>query len=99
MSKEKIIDKKVEIVWVDSTMRNDWVEIEKARDEVEPDSMECRSVGYVFHEDDEKIVLVGHQASGRTNKDLANVADAMSIPKVAITRITTLVLGKVKTNG
>lgn len=74
----------VQVDWIDSTSLSDgWDSIEHYVEMGE--SLICKTVGYLIHEDDEKIIL----AMGY-NPDNDEVNQATSIPAVTVTKITDL---------
>lgn len=74
----------VVVDWVDSQMSSGWHDVESMLSSVKDGDLLCRSVGYVFLDADDRLVLIGHQA------DNGNVGDAMTIPKSAIKTVTTI---------
>lgn len=74
---------RVEVEWIDSNSVTGWhPETEALMDIERPDHMLCCSIGYVIHEDENKLVITnGFAAQGAGLRD---VGDVMSIPKVAI---------------
>lgn len=74
----------VEVVWIDSNTIGGWHRTADMLASVTDGAMECRSVGYVFFENDERLVLIGDQ------NDNDQVAEAMTIPKVAIKSVRDL---------
>lgn len=74
----------VEVVWTDSNMAGGWHSVADMRATVVQGAMECRTAGYLFHEQEDRVTIVCNQA------DNENVADAMSIPRSAIKSMTML---------
>lgn len=78
-----LLNKIVEVSWVDSCTNGQWAPPEFHLKESNPTM--CRSVGYVLVDEPSRLVLV-------QNKSLStgHIADTMSIPRVAVKKIRVL---------
>jgi hypothetical protein len=81
-----ILCKLVAVAWVDSGLRPGWEELEALRTELgkSESAVHCRSVGWVVHEDECRLVI----ASSQNNSD--QVAGGMDIPRSAIVSVVRL---------
>ena len=68
------------VEWVDSTGFSGWHKIEDVRVLA---ALNCRSIGFVVHENDHSVYLSG-SLDGQEGTSL-RVMDALAIPKVSIT--------------
>lgn len=80
------------VEWVDSSGRGHWHAMKEARDLV-PDR--CTTVGFVLTESDDYLTLI-QSFTNRKEEDDNQADNAISIPKVAITKMETLGLIKVR---
>ena len=64
--------------WRDSQIASGWDSPDEMRQRVSSIGIECRSVGWVFYFDEQRFVLISHQAEN------GSVAGAMVIPRRAI---------------
>lgn len=74
--------KQVEVDWVDSRSWHGWTQLEETGPIRDLPNLLIRSVGFLFHEDDERIGLTTSMT-----EDQENVIDPLWIPKVAISEI------------
>lgn len=74
----------VEVAWIDSQMAGGWHSVEDMRHAVEQGALECRTSGYLFCDQTDRVTIVGSQS------DSEHVGDGMTIPRRAILSITTL---------
>lgn len=74
----------VEVVWIDSNMANGWHSIEEMMRTVTQGAMACRTAGYLFLDQADRVAIVSSQA------DNDNVGDAITIPRVAIKSMTVI---------
>lgn len=81
----------LEIDWVDSHMKGSWVGVDHAKNYAS-DPGKCKSVGYLVGETEEMITLVMNLSLNHKTHEVVDVADAMSIPKVAIRSRNEIVL-------
>ena len=73
----------VEIVdWIGSNMTTRW-ESKETYDSHAKDPIECRSVGFVVHEDTDRVCLLQSESN-------VCFAEMITIPKLAITKRTVL---------
>lgn len=70
------------VEWIDSTSASGWMSHDDLADH---GISECSTVGFVLREDDRQVLLV--QSEDHKNRNLDSV---MAIPKVAITKSTTI---------
>ena len=72
------------VEWIDSNTANGWHDVESMRATVTQDCL-CKSVGWLFIEAPDRIVLVPNQSQ------TGQVADATTIPRLAVVSVTPLV--------
>lgn len=78
----------VEIEWIDSvTDSSGWTYTEDAKSKHSNEVMQCHSVGYLFANEEDYIVLVKGFQGAETKHAVESVSQ---IPKVAITKMTFL---------
>jgi len=74
---------RVEVEWIDSSGTSGWhPESEALTDLQRPDHMLCCTIGYVIHEDSDKIVLTSSFAA--QGAGMRDVGDVIAIPQFAI---------------
>lgn len=66
----------IEVVWVDSEAEQDWKPLAEVLEG--PKSLECRTVGYLLMETEDRLVLAGSVSIDK------QIHGHMTIPKVAI---------------
>ncbi len=71
----------VEVEWVDSTSHGSWSTPELYQDRIRGYGLLCRSAGYLFAKDRERVVVL--QSQGLSG----NICDAMQIPRSAVRSI------------
>ena len=77
----------VMIEWVDAFgCSTDWREM----DNLDTESLLCRSVGWLVHDGDGVKVIVPHMAEERRERTSIQGCGDMSIPAVSVTQIITL---------
>ncbi len=81
--------KRVEVEWVDSNMSTGWLNTEYATKVEDKRPLECRTVGYLLSETEDRINVVMNFSD---NTDLPNdsVSEVMTIPKVAVLSVKEL---------
>jgi len=79
----------VQVFWADPCAFAPGWENPKKIKEIDFKPQPCRSVGYVYFEDEDYLVLVGSQNS-KNGKKIDEVGDGLSIPKVLIKEIQEL---------
>lgn len=72
----------VEVDWIDSHSQDRWQHTDDLDVWLSDLSLECRTVGYLYRDADDRVVVLQSQAG------VGSVADAMVIPKVSIRRMT-----------
>ena len=75
----------VEVHWVDSAFCRGWQTLENKRHD--QGIVTCRSIGYLLSSDKKEVRLVGSQGFDHMTKGEPDVADGLSIPRVAVKRI------------
>lgn len=78
----------VMIRWRDSQTASGWAPASEMLRTVEQHGMKVVTLGFLFAEYEDRVVVVSHQA------DNGNVADAMSIPRESITSICVIDAGR-----
>lgn len=76
------------VAWVDSNHTDGWRSVAKMRVDVLEGGMLCESVGYLFVDAEDRVVLV------QSVSDTGMVDSAMTIPRVAVVSIAALVDSK-----
>lgn len=74
----------VEVEWIDSSSRGRWHDPEDVDAWLDGLDLACRSVGYLYRESEDRVVVVQSQAA------VDSVAETLIIPRVVITGMTTL---------
>ena len=74
----------VEVVWIDSSHIQRWQSVEELERELDNDGLECRTTGYLFRDQEDRVTILQSQA------ECGNVADAMTVPRVAIKSMSVL---------
>ena len=77
------LSKKMEVEWVDSCSDTRWADIGYYR--ANASTSLCRSTGYLLSKTEDTIILI-QSISGTTD----NVAESISIPMVAVTKMRVL---------
>ena len=81
----------VEVTWIDSNIYRGWTTNEKLDDQLDKSSLECRTVGYVFRDDEDELTLVMSKAyQYRDDEEAASHAEMLTIPRVAVTNVREL---------
>jgi len=82
--------RRVEVEWIDPTAVFDgWTKIEDIKDDdLRPAT--CSSVGYVYEENDEVLVLVCSQGFRGSGRDLEELGDGLVLPRCVIRSISEL---------
>ncbi len=81
--------RRVEVFWTDSSdVFCGWLHIDEANRAIAGDPLSCSSVGYLFHEGKDAIVIVRDTATDQ-------VGSGIKIPKTAIKEINDLHSGKI----
>lgn len=74
----------VRVSWVDSNHSTGWHSVEDMRQTVLSGQNLCESVGYLFHDGEDRVVLV------QSVSDTGMVDAAMTIPMAAVVSVATL---------
>lgn len=74
----------VEVTWIDSSGAGGWHGVDHWAGEFTNMDLTCRSVGYLFREDDERLMLLMSVAA------VGSLADQCIIPKVAVLNVRRL---------
>ena len=84
--------KLVVVDWTDSCSMTGgpWHSVESIKEDINKQSLACRSVGWLIAESKDAIVLVAHQAFGTKEAELNQVSGDMTIPKCAIEKMKVL---------
>jgi hypothetical protein len=72
------------VAWEDSRSLGGWHTPDQWREQLAEGLIECRSVGYVLHQDETRLVLA--QSQGRSGE----VADCLDIPRSAVRSVRVL---------
>lgn len=87
MSQTKTRFKIIECIWVDSEHNSDWSKLDDVLEE-QSGSLECRSVGYLIADKDDRIILATSISADESTEE--SVSAYITIPRVAIISIREL---------
>lgn len=71
----------VEVFWVDSEHSSDWSKLEDVLEE-QSGSLECRSVGYLVADKEDRIILATSVSNDEDTEE--SISAYITIPKVSI---------------
>ena len=80
----------VEVEWVDSLHLGGWRSESEWQGATGPDSLQCRSTGYLYQDNQDGMVLMQSLSIG------GSMADAIEIPRAAVQSVRTLRHGKAR---
>lgn len=80
----------VEVEWIDSMQHGGWRTDGEWANTLGPDSLSCRSSGYLYHDDEHSMTIMQSQAAN------GSLADAIEIPRIAVQSVRVLRQGKAR---